>query len=319
MKAIEIKDGRLHPCERPRPQPAEGEVLIRVAAAGVNRPDLLQRAGKYPPPPGASDLPGLEVAGVIEESRAPHWVKGEEVCALIAGGGYAEYVVAPGGQCLPAPRGLTMTEAAALPETVFTVWNNMILRGRLKPGETVLIHGGSSGIGTTAIQMASAWGATPIVTAGSAEKCAACRELGAALAINYREEDFVEKVIAHTKGRGADVVLDMVGGEYIARNIKCLAPEGRHISIAFQHGAKGEIDIVQVMQKRLTLTGSTLRPRPVAEKTALAEGIRAEIWPMVEAGRLRPVIYRTFPLAEAQDAHMLMEGGAHIGKVVLIP
>jgi NADPH2:quinone reductase len=317
MQAIEIVNGALAPCERPRPEAAEGEVLIRVAAAGVNRPDLLQRAGKYPPPPGASDLPGLEVAGVIEESRSPDWRKGDAVCALIAGGGYAEYAVAPGGQCLPVPEGLTMTEAAALPETVFTVWNNLFLRGKLKAGETALIHGGASGIGTTAIQMAVAFGATPVVTAGTDEKCEACLALGAGRAINYKTQDFVKETLEFTKGNGVDVVLDMVGGDYIARNIQCMAAEARHVSIAVQGGGKGEIDIAKMMQKRLVFTGSTLRPRPVQEKTELAQGLRAEVWPLIEAGRIRPQIFKTFPLAEAQAAHELMEADLHIGKIVL--
>jgi NADPH2:quinone reductase len=318
MKAIEIADGALRLCARPVPRPEAGQVLIRVAAAGINRPDLMQRAGKYPPPPGASDLPGLEVAGTIAASAAPEWKEGDAVCALLAGGGYAEYATAPAGQCLPIPAGLTTVEAAALPETVFTVWNNLFVRGRLRAGETALIHGGASGIGTMAIQMAVAFGATPLVTAGTEEKCAACRALGAALAVNYREADFVAAVLEYTKGNGADAVLDMVGGDYLPRNLDCLAPDGRHISIATQRGGRAELDIVKIMQKRLTLTGSTLRPRPVAEKAALAQGLREQVWPLIEAGRIRPLIHKTFPLAQAQAAHELMESGEHTGKVVLI-
>lgn len=313
MQCIEIQDNKLVPAARPRPSPAQGEVLIRVMAAGINRPDILQRLGKYPPPPGASDLPGLEVAGEIAESRDPQWKVGDRVCALLAGGGYAEYAVAPGGQCLPVPEEITMIEAAALPETVFTVWNNVFIRGALQPGETLLVHGGTSGIGTTAIQMAAAHGARVIATAGSDEKCAACLEIGADEAINYKERDFVDAI----KG-GVDVVLDMVGGDYVARNIALLNEEGRHISIAFQGGVKAEIDITQIMRKRLILTGSTLRPRPVAEKAELAAGIRETVWPWVKSGAVRPVIFEIFPLAAADKAHQALEKGDHIGKIVLI-
>lgn len=309
MQAIEITptasmDGRLELTQRPVPEPKKDEVLIRVRAAGVNRPDLLQRIGKYPPPPGITDIPGLEVAGEIIGTE-------EKVCALIAGGGYAEYVTAPRDQCLPIPAGLSMIEAAALPETVFTVWNNVFIRGALKPGETILIHGGSSGIGTTAIQMARAHGATVIVTAGSDEKCAACLALGADRAINYKTHDFV------AEAGPVDVVLDMVGGDYVPRNLQCLSLDGRHISIASMNGAKAEIDIRTIMQKRIIMTGSTLRPRPVAEKAELARGILETVWPWVADGKLKPLIHATFPLAQAQAAHELLESGTIAGKIVL--
>lgn len=304
MQAIEIvPPGVLAPCQRPVPEPQSGEVLIRVHAAGVNRPDLLQRIGKYPPPPGVTDIPGLEVAGEIVGT-------GERVCALLPGGGYAEYAVAPRALCLPVPENVNMIEAAALPETVFTVWNNVFVRGNLKAGETILIHGGSSGIGTTAIQMCKAAGATVIVTAGSDEKCAVCRALGADRAINYKTEDFAEL-------RDVDVVLDMVGGDYVPKNLQVLRDGGRHISIASLNGSKTEIDIRTIMQKRLTLTGSTLRPRSVAEKTALADGIRAHVWPLLGTGKLKPAIHATIPLADAQKAHDLLESGAVTGKLVL--
>lgn len=313
MQCIEIQDNKLVPATRPRPVPADGEVLIRVAAAGVNRPDVLQRLGKYPPPPGVTDIPGLEVAGEIVDSNDPQWRAGDKVCALLAGGGYADYAVAPGGQCLPVPAGIEMAEAAALPETVFTVWNNVFVRGGLRAGETLLVHGGASGIGTTAIQMAAAHGARVVVTAGTDDKCASCLEIGADEAINYNSRDFADAITG-----GVDVVLDMVGGDYMAKNIALLNEEGRHVSIAFQRGVKAEIDITQVMRKRLTLTGSTLRPRPVAEKAALAAGIRAHVWPWVEAGLLRPVMHAAFPLAAADKAHQALEKGDHIGKIVLV-
>lgn len=307
MQAIEItKNASLAPCQRPVPIAQSGEVLIRVHAAGVNRPDLLQAAGKYPPPPGITDIPGLEVAGEVVGT-------GERLCALIAGGGYAEYAVAPRGQCLPIPAGLSMEQAAALPETVFTVWNNVFVRGGVKAGETILIHGGSSGIGTTAIQMCKAAGVHVIITAGSDDKCAACIALGADQAINYKTHDFVSAIID-----GVDIVLDMVGGDYVARNLLVLKPDGRHISIASMNGSKAEIDIRTIMQKRITLTGSTLRPRPAAEKAALAKGILETIWPWIEQGKLKPVIHSTFPLADAQKAHDLLGSGAVTGKIVLI-
>lgn len=307
MQAIEItKNASLAPCQRPVPIAQSGEVLIRVHAAGVNRPDLLQAAGKYPPPPGITDIPGLEVAGEVVGT-------GERVCALIAGGGYAEYAVAPRGQCLPIPAGLSMEQAAALPETVFTVWNNVFVRGGVKAGETILIHGGSSGIGTTAIQMCKAAGVHVIITAGSDDKCAACIALGADQAINYKTHDFVSAIID-----SVDIVLDMVGGDYVARNLLVLKPDGRHISIASMNGSKAEIDIRTIMQKRITLTGSTLRPRPAAEKAALAKGILETIWPWIEQGKLKPVIHSTFPLADAQKAHDLLGSGVVTGKIVLI-
>ena len=306
--------------ERPQPVPGEGEVLIRVAAAGVNRPDVFQRLGSYPPPPGASDIPGLEVAGVIDQVGAgvTAWHVGDRVCALVAGGGYAEVCVAPAGQCLPVPAGLDMTQAAALPETVFTVWTNVFERGRLRAGETLLVHGGSSGIGTTAIQLAHARGARVFTTAGSAAKCEACRQLGAELAINYREEDFVKAVMTATDGRGVDVILDMVGGDYLARNLAALAFEGRLVQIATLQGAKATIDLRAIMQRRLTLTGSTLRARSVAEKSALAAAVRHHVWPLIESGRMQPLVHATWPLAQAAEAHRTMEAGEHIGKLVLL-
>lgn len=315
---------------RPTPVPGDGEVLIRVAAAGVNRPDVFQRIGHYPPPPGASDIPGLEVAGVIEQvggagtatgtgtGGGPAWQVGDRVCALVSGGGYAEYCVAPAGQCLPVPAGLDMTQAAALPETVFTVWTNVFERGRLRAGETLLVHGGTSGIGTTAIQLAHARGARVFATAGSAEKCEACRQLGAELAINYRDSDFVQAVMAATDGRGVDVILDMVGGDYLTRNIAALAFEGRLVQIATLQGGKATLDLRPILQRRLTITGSTLRARSVAEKTALATAVRHHVWPLIESGRLHPVIHATWPLAQAAEAHRTMEGGQHIGKLVLL-
>lgn len=309
MKAVRIRafgaPETLEIQETSIPLPGPDEVLVRVRAAGVNRPDLLQRAGKYPPPPGITDIPGLEVAGEIVAT-------GENVCALIAGGGYAEYAVVPKGQCLPVPRGLSMIEAAALPETVFTVWNNVFVRGGLKSGETLLVHGGASGIGTTAIQMAKAHGARVIVTAGSDDKCAACIRLGADQAVNYKTHDFGDVL------SNIDVVLDMVGGDYVPQNLKVLRDGGRHVSIASLHGSKAEIDIRTVMQKRLVLTGSTLRNRSVAEKTALAQGIRETVWPWIEAGKLKPAIFKTFPLAQAAEAHEALEKGDHFGKIVLV-
>lgn len=308
MKAVEIKDNALHTTKRPKPTPGPGEVLIRVQAAGVNRPDILQRLGKYPPPPGITDIPGLEVAGIREDT-------GEAVCALLSGGGYAEYAVAPEVQCLPVPENLSMEEAAALPECVFTVWNNLFLRGLLKNGETVLIHGGASGIGTTAIQMAKAFGARVIVTAGTEDKCTACRKLGADLAVNYKTSDFVDEVKKFCGG--VDVVLDMVGGDYVPRSIEIMNPDGRHVSIAYLNGAKAEVHIPAIMQKRLTLTGSTLRARPAEEKAALARDIKEIVWPLIGAGKIRPVIFKTFPLAEAAAAHEALEKGDHVGKIVL--
>jgi NADPH2:quinone reductase len=306
--------------ERPVPVPVAGEVLIKVAAAGVNRPDVFQRLGRYPPPPGASDIPGLEVAGTIERPGpgVDGWRVGDAVCALVAGGGYAEYCTAPAPQCLPVPRGLDLVAAAGVPETFFTVWTNVFERGRLQAGESLLVHGGSSGIGTTAIQLAHARGARVFATAGSAAKCAACERLGAERAINYREEDFAAVVRELTAGRGVDVVLDMVGGDYFARNIDVLATEGRLVEIATLHGAKAELNIQTIMQRRLTITGSTLRARPVADKGAIAAAVREHVWPLIEAGRVKPIVHATFPLRDAAEAHRLMESGAHIGKLVLV-
>ena len=310
----------LRPARRPVPKPGPGEVLVRVAAAGVNRPDLLQRAGHYPPPPGASDIPGLEVAGTVAAlgEGTLGWNVGDTVTALVAGGGYAEYCVAPAVQCLPVPQGLDLAEAAALPETVFTVWTNVFERGRLASGETLLVHGGSSGIGTTAIQMARAFGARVLVTAGSPEKCAACVGLGAERAFDYKREDFVAGVREATGGRGVDVLLDMVGAPYLARNLDCLAVEGRLVQIGVQQGPKAELNLLTVMQRRLTVTGSTLRPRTVAEKGRIAAALREQVWPKIEAGAIRPVLHARLPLAEAREAHRIMEAGAHIGKLVLL-
>jgi len=323
MTAIEItEDGGpdvLKPATRPVPEVQAGEVLIKVAAAGVNRPDVVQRQGHYPAPPGASDIPGLEAAGSICAigADAGGWAIGDEVTALVTGGGYAEYCAAPAPQCLAVPHGLSVVEAAALPETFFTVWSNVFDRAGLEAGENFLVHGGSSGIGTTAIQMASAFGAKVFATAGSDAKCARCVELGAVRAINYREEDFVEIVKEETGGAGADVILDMVGGDYVARNIKTAAVDGRIVNIAFLRGPKVEVNLLPVMLKRLTLTGSTLRARSVGFKGAIAEELKAKVWPLIEAGRIRPVIDTVFPLAEAAKAHALMETSAHIGKIML--
>ncbi|MFD1624998.1 NAD(P)H-quinone oxidoreductase [Azospirillum griseum] len=305
--------------DRPLPAPGPGDLLVAVAAAGVNRPDTLQRQGRYDPPPGASDLPGLEIAGTIVAvgPEVEGWTVGDRVCALVAGGGYAEYCVVPAVQALPIPTGLSLAEAAALPETFFTVWTNVFERGGLKPGESLLIHGGSSGIGTTAIQLAKAFGATVYVTAGNTDKCAACVALGADRAINYKTEDFVAVIREATGGRGVDVVLDMVGGDYIARDIDILAMDGRHVSIAFLNGPKVTLNMAPVMMKRLTLTGSTLRARPVAEKGRIASALRASVWPLLDQGVIKPLIHATFPLEQAEDAHRLMESSAHIGKIVL--
>ncbi len=305
--------------ERPVPRPGAGEVLIRVAAAGVNRPDVLQRKGGYPPPPGAPSIPGLEVAGTIvalgEGVEDTHM--GQSVCALLAGGGYAQYAVAPVGQCLPVPAGLEMFEAAAIPETLFTVWTNLFERAFATEGDSVLLHGGTSGIGTMAIALCNIFGLTIIVTAGSDAKCARARELGADHAINYRTEDFVERVKAMTGGKGVTAVIDMVGGDYVPRNLQCLADDGRHVSIAVQGGAQATIPLFEIMRRRLTLTGSTLRPRDTAFKTLVADEISRTVWPHVEAGRLRPVIDQVFPFGEAAAAHARMEEGDHVGKIVL--
>jgi NADPH2:quinone reductase len=323
MTAIEISEPGgpevLRPAERPVPQPGAGEVLIRVAAAGVNRPDVAQRNGSYPPPPGASDLPGLEVAGTVAAlgAGATGWQVGDAVCALTSGGGYAQYVAVPATQALPVPAGLDMVQAAALPETFFTVWTNVFDRGRLAAGEAFLVHGGSSGIGTTAIQLARAFGARVFTTVGSAEKAAACLELGAELAVNYRDADFVEAIRGATDGQGVDVILDMVGGDYLPRNIRCLRPDGRLVQIALMRGAKGELDLARVMTRRLTVTGSTLRPQSTAAKAAIAAALREKVWPRLVSGELKPVIHATFALSEASKAHELMESSGHIGKIVL--
>lgn len=326
MKAIAIdRPGApevLQLVERPDPVAGPGELLIRVAAAGVNRPDVLQRKGVYPPPAGASDLPGLEVAGTVvggdtSAMAAAGFKLGDRVCALVAGGGYAQLCAAPVEQCLPAPKGLSDVEAASLPETFFTVWSNVFDRARLQPGETLLVQGGTSGIGVTAIQLAKAAGATVIVTAGSDEKCAACRTLGADHAINYRTHDFAAEVKRLTEGKGADVILDMVAGDYVARELNCLATDGRLVIIAVQGGVDSRIDAGEVLRRRLTITGSTLRPRPVAFKAAIARALRENVWPWIEAGRVRPVIFKTFGAGQAAQAHALMESNQHVGKIVL--
>ena len=324
MIAIEIREPGgpevLVPVERPTPVPAAGEVLIKVAAAGVNRPDVFQRLGRYPPPAGVTDIPGLEVSGIITEaaSGAGSFRVGDAVCALVAGGGYAEYCVAPAPQCLPAPRGLDLVDASAIPETFLTVWTNVFERGRLQAGESILVHGGSSGIGTAAIQLARAFGARVFATAGSADKCAACERLGAERCINYRDADFLAVVREQTAGRGVDVVLDMVGGAYFARNVDVLATEGRLVEIATLQGAKAELNIQTIMQRRLTITGSTLRARPIADKGAIAEAVHRHVWPLLESGSVKPIVYARFPLRDASAAHRVMESSAHIGKLVLI-
>jgi NADPH2:quinone reductase len=303
--------------EGPAPTPGPNEVLIEVAWAGVNRPDVLQRAGGYPPPPGASPILGLEVAGKVVKAAGP-WKEGDEVCALVAGGGYAELCAAPVPQVLPVPKGMALREAAALPETFFTVWTNVFERGRLQKGETVLIHGGTSGIGTTAIQLAHAFGARVIATAGSDEKCAFCKKIGAEAAINYKTQDFVEEVRRLTDKQGVNVILDMVGGPYIEKNVRCLAVEGRLVQIAFLKESKvASFDFMPMMIRRLTLTGSTLRPRTVEQKGAIATALKEKVWPLLEAGTVRPIIHKTFPLAEAAEAHRLMESSQHIGKILL--
>jgi NADPH2:quinone reductase len=323
MKCIEIsKPGGpevLVPAERPTPAPKANEILVKVAGAGVNRPDVLQRMGKYPIPPDASDLPGLEIAGEVAACGADVklWKPGDKVCALVHGGGYAEYCVVPEVQALPMPKGLSALEAASLPETFFTVWSNVFDRGRLAPGESLLVQGGTSGIGVTAIQMAKAMGNRVFATAGSDEKCAACVKLGAEKAINYKTQDFAAEIKTATAGKGVDVILDMVGGDYVPREIASLADDGRLVFIAVLGGWKTEINITDIMRKRLTVTGSTLRPRPVAFKGAIAKNLRDKIWPLIEAGKIRPVIYKSFPLAQASEAHRLMETSQHIGKIVL--
>jgi NADPH:quinone reductase len=307
----------LRPARLPVPTPGQGQVLVKVAAAGVNRPDVLQRMGAYPPPPGAPATPGLEIAGEVVATGAGvrRYATGDQVCALVPGGGYAEYCLAHEDNALPVPPGFTMIEAAAIPETFFTVWTNVFDRGALARGETLLVHGGTSGIGTTAIMLAKAFGATVVATAGSEEKCAACKKLGADHAIDYRAQDFAAAM--KELGLEANVILDMVGGDYVPRNIKVAAMHGRIVSIAFLKGSKVEIDLLPIMLKRLTLTGSTLRPRSIAEKAEIAIALEEKVWPLFAAGKLKPVVYRTFPLAEAARAHALMESSAHIGKIVL--
>jgi putative PIG3 family NAD(P)H quinone oxidoreductase len=310
----------LQAIDRPVPEPGNGEVLIKVTAAGVNRPDLMQREGKYPVPPGASEIPGLEVAGHVAASgrAVERWKTGDKICALVSGGGYAEYCLAPAPQCLPAPRGVDLIGAGGIPETFFTVWTNVFERGALRAGETFLVHGGTSGIGTTAIQLAHAFGAKVFATAGSKEKCDACETLGAVRAVNYRTEDFVTVLMEATGGRGVDVILDMVGGDYLNRNIELLAPAGRLLQIAVLRGARAEINLARVLRQRLTVTGSTLRPRSIEEKGAIAKALEREVWPLLESGRVRPIIHATFPLAGAAEAHRMMESGQHIGKIVLV-
>jgi NADPH2:quinone reductase len=311
-EVLEIKEGEA-------PDPAKGEVLIRVHAAGVNRPDVMQRQGRYAPPPGASPILGLEVSGevVATGNNVSAWSVSDRVCALTNGGGYAEYVAVPAGQCLPVPVGLPVEEAAALPETFFTVWTNVFDRARLKPGERFLVHGGSSGIGTTAIQMAKALGSKVFTTAGSAEKCAACQRLGADVAINYTEQDYVKVLKEATDGQGVDVILDMVGGDYVARNLELAAIDGRIVSISFLKGSEVEIDMMQILSKRLTVTGSTLRPQSAEAKAAIAEKLRTKIWPLIESGKIKPLIAARFPLTDAVESHKLMESSKHIGKIIL--
>ncbi|MEG0003118.1 NAD(P)H-quinone oxidoreductase [Comamonas sp.] len=326
MRAVEITSPGgpevLRLTEHPAPVAGAGELLIRVAASGINRPDVLQRKGRYAPPPGTSELPGLEVAGVVESGDAQAMAAaglavGDRVCALVAGGGYAEYCVAPVAQCLPVPQGLSDVEAASLPETYFTVWSNVFQRGALQPGETLLVQGGSSGIGVTAIQLAKAWGAQVIVTAGTDAKCDNCVALGADHAINYATQDFAAEVMRITEGRGVDVILDMVAGDYVAREVNCLAEDGRLVIIAVQGGVKAQFDASLVLRRRLVVTGSTLRPRPVAFKGEIAKALRENVWPWLESGKVRPVIFRQFAAEEAVQSHALMESSEHTGKIVL--
>ena len=311
-EVMEIKEGRI-------PDPGKGEVLIKVHAAGVNRPDVMQRQGRYPPPPDASPIPGLEVSGEIKAigNDVSTWSVTDPVCALTNGGGYAEYVAVPTGQCLPVPKGLTLEEAASLPETFFTVWSNVFDRARLKPHENFLVHGGSSGIGITAIQMAKSLGSKVFTTAGSKEKCAACRRVGADVAVNYHEQDYVEVIKASTGGLGVDVILDIVGGDYVARNLELAARDGRMVSLSFIKGSRVEIDMMPVLLKRLIVTGSTLRPRSAGAKARIAENLRARIWPLIESGDIKPLIAARFPLEDAAKAHKLMESSKHIGKIIL--
>jgi NADPH:quinone reductase len=321
MKAVEIAapggPDVLRVVDRPTPEPQPGEVLVRVEAAGVNRPDIMQRQGKYPPPPGASDIPGLEIAGTIA-AGADRWREGDKICALVAGGGYAEYCAVPVQQCLPIPAGMTSAAAAAVPETYFTVWTNLFQRGGLKAGDRVLVHGGTSGIGSTAIQLARAFGAVVYATAGTEEKCSVCLQLGAVAAINHRTEDFVERVRSETAGRGVDVVLDIIGGDYLPRNIDVLAMDGRLVQVGTMGGARAQINLAPVLQRRLTVTGSTLRPRTPDQKGAIARELEAHVWPLLAEGRVAPAVHRTFPLSDAAAAHRLLEAGEVIGKLVLV-
>lgn len=319
MLAVEIDNAELKPCQRAVPIPLPHQVLIKVAAAGVNRPDVMQRQGLYPPPPGASDIPGLEVAGTIVAvgDQVKHLHEGDPICALVTGGGYAEYCLASGALCLPLPSGLSFTEAAALPETYFTVWSNVFDRARLQRGETMLLHGGASGIGTTAIQLAKAFGANVIVTTGTKAKCDFCLQLGADAAIDYNEQDFVDEIKHLTDNKGADVILDMIGGDYFPLNLKCLADDGRLVQIAIQKGAKTEINLWSVMVKRITITGSTLRARDDAFKAEIADNLRQKVWPLLASKKIKPVIHSTFALTEAAKAHQLMESSQHIGKIIL--
>ncbi|MGD2140213.1 MAG: NAD(P)H-quinone oxidoreductase [Burkholderiales bacterium] len=323
MQAIEIAEPGapdvLRPVSRPVPEPAAAEVLIQVSAAGVNRPDVMQRLGMYPPPPGAPDIPGLEVAGTIVKcgGDVERWKTGDRVCALVAGGGYAEYVTAPWQQCLPIPGKLSMSEAASLPETFFTVWANVFERARLAPGETLLVQGGSSGIGVTAIQLAHAFGNRVFVTAGSPDKCRRCEQLGAERAIDYKNEDFVSVIKEITNGKGVDVILDMVAGDYVPRELQCLADDGRLVIIAFLGGTKTQLNMTDILRRRLTITGSTLRPRPVAFKAAVASALEEKVWPLVANGTIKPVIHSCYRLADARDAHAMMESSNHVGKLIL--
>ena len=323
MQAVEIRKDADAPylalAEADIPEIGDDDVLVRVRAAGINRPDLMQVAGMYPPPPGASEIPGLELAGEIVATgqKVGDWKVGDKVCALVTGGGYAQYAAVPAAQCLPVPENLTMVQAAGLPETFFTVWHNVFDKAKLTSGETFLVHGGTSGIGTTAIQLAKAFGAKVIATAGSDEKCQACRDLGANVAINYKTRDFVEDVKSATDGKGADVILDMVAGDYVSRNFKAAAFDARILIIAFLRGPKAETNFTPLLLKRLTLMGSTLRAQPVANKGAIAQSLREKVWPMIANGQIAPVIHKTLPLAKAEEGHGILKGGAHIGKVIL--
>lgn len=322
MRAIEISrpggPDVLKLVERPDPQPEPGELLVRVVAAGVNRPDVMQRQGRYPPPPGITDIPGLEIAGRIEHApEGSRWKPGDVVCALVAGGGYAELCVVPEPQCLPHPPGLSLIDAAAVPETFFTVWTNIFDRGHLRPGETLLVHGGTSGIGTTAIQLARAFGARVIASAGSDDKCRACLAIGASHAINYRETDFVAAVHDLTAGAGVNIILDIVGGDYLARNLEALGRDGRLVQIGLMSGPKAHVSLVPVLQKRLTITGSTLRPRTPSEKGTIAQALEERVWPLFASGVVKPIVHATFPLARAAEAHRTLEGGTVVGKIVL--